>query len=322
MWAGPTPTAGARGARYRSGVAIDGARLFHVNLNCTDLERSRRFYVEALGLEVGARTAPDTVQPGAAFGLDRARWDAWILLGGQGYAGGAIDLLQWLEPTPTGGAPGSYHECGFQRIGFSVPDLDAVIERIDRLGGSVWHAPIEHTTGTPNPIRLVHASDPDGVVLEAFESPGSATSLSFVSVVCADLAMSLAWYEALGFRVLARFPTDRDDGSPMLLAGPVVMDEVLLAPPGGGSVHTILVGFGVPRSTRVASRPANAVGLWRAAYLVDDLDAAQAALDEAGVATLAPPVAMAMGPDLPELRFVCFRGPDGEVLELIETPAS
>ena len=30
---------------------------------------------------------------------------------------------------------------------------------------------------------------------------------------------------------------------------------------------------------------------------------------------------MAMGPGLPELRFLCFAGPDGEVLELIEQPA-
>jgi hypothetical protein len=29
---------------------------------------------------------------------------------------------------------------------------------------------------------------------------------------------------------------------------------------------------------------------------------------------------MAMGAGLPELRFVCFRGPDHEVLELIESP--
>jgi hypothetical protein len=29
---------------------------------------------------------------------------------------------------------------------------------------------------------------------------------------------------------------------------------------------------------------------------------------------------MSMGPGLPELRFVCFPGPDGEVIELIEEP--
>ena len=63
------------------------------------------------------------------------------------------------------------------------------------------------------------------------------------------------------------------------------------------------------------------VGIWRAAFLVPDIDAAWAAVasvDDA--ARLSPPVAMAMGEGLPELRFGCFRGPDGEVLELIEQP--
>ena len=43
-------------------------------------------------------------------------------------------------------------------------------------------------------------------------------------------------------------------------------------------------------------------------------------MNRLGVATLSPPAAMAMGPGLPDLRFVCCRGPDGEVLELIEQP--
>ena len=65
-------------------TVLDDARLFHVNVNCSDLERSRRFYTEGLGLAIGAHTAPETTQPGAAFGLDRARWDASILLGPRG----------------------------------------------------------------------------------------------------------------------------------------------------------------------------------------------------------------------------------------------
>ena len=53
-----------------------------------------------------------------------ARWDASILLGPRGYDGGAIDLLQWHEPTPIGAPPASVVETGFQRLGLRVPDLD------------------------------------------------------------------------------------------------------------------------------------------------------------------------------------------------------
>ena len=77
----------------RSGSMHD-ARIFHVNVNCTDLERSRRFYADALGLDAAVRTTPDRAQPGAAFGLDTARWDAWVLVGANGFDGGAVDLLE------------------------------------------------------------------------------------------------------------------------------------------------------------------------------------------------------------------------------------
>jgi catechol 2,3-dioxygenase-like lactoylglutathione lyase family enzyme len=52
---------------------LAGARIFHVNINCSDLARSREFYVEGCGLTEGVRTTPAETQSGAAFGLDRAR---------------------------------------------------------------------------------------------------------------------------------------------------------------------------------------------------------------------------------------------------------
>ena len=52
---------------------------------------------------------------------------------------------------------------------------------------------------------------------------------------------------------------------------------------------------------------------------VTDLDASCAELHRLGIANLSPPAAMAMGPGLPDLRFVCCRGPDGEVLERLLT---
>ena len=102
-------------------MPLSDSRLFHVNVNCADLERSRAFYAAGLGLEIGAHAAPETVQPGAAFGLERARWDASILLGPHGYDGGAIDLLQWHEPAPVGAAAEQLVETGFQRLGLPRP---------------------------------------------------------------------------------------------------------------------------------------------------------------------------------------------------------
>jgi glyoxylase I family protein len=294
------------------------ARIFHVNVNCSDLVRSRDFYVNGCGLTDGAHTQPADAQPGTAFELDRVLWDAWILVGAHGFDGGAIDLLEWKEPSPTGSPPHAVYEGGLQRIGLLVADLDAAIADASAHGGTVWSAPTAHQLPDGSETRLVFVSDPDGTAIELIE--GGTNRLSFVAVACSDLERSVGFYRALGFRELTRFASARDDGGHLGIAGPVSMVEVLMGAPGRGEVHLMLVGFVEPATRPGAARTANALGMWRTALLLPDLDAAVAALHGAGIATLSAPQAMAMGPGLPDLRFVCFRGPDHEVIELIEQP--
>jgi catechol 2,3-dioxygenase-like lactoylglutathione lyase family enzyme len=292
------------------------ARIFHVNVNCSDLARSRDFYVDGCGLSEGVRTVPAGSQSGAAFGLDRARWDAWILVGPSGFDGGAIDLLEWQEPRPTGRAPGAIHEAGFQRVGLVVPDLDATIASTTANGGTVWSDPLVHEVGGGKQVRVVFASDPDGTAIELFE--GEVARLSFVGVACADLDRSVAFYATLGFREAARFPSSSADAAHLRVNGPLAMTEVMMVAPAGGEVSLMLVGFERPAVQPGGPRSANTLGMWRTALVLPELDRAVAVLAAAGIELLSPPQTMAMGPGLPDLRFVCLRGPDDEVIELIE----
>lgn len=286
---------------------LDGARIFHININCSHLATSRAFYVDGCGLVEGVRTTPDDVQSGAAFGLDRAQWDAWILVGAHGFDGGAIDLLEWHEPRPTGAPPTDVTEAGFQRVGVSVSDLDVAIANASRYGGTLpdtlGGAPAtRHRADGDLPRRSAVVLDPDGVAVELIEGPS--THLSFIAITCGDLERSVAFYRALGFRELERSPGG----------------EVPMEAPGRGEVQLLLTGFESPAVRTAAVRPANALGMWRTALLLPDLDRAVAALRAAGVELLSDPQAMSMGPGVPDLRFVCCRGPDHEVIELIESP--
>lgn len=301
-------------------MALTDGRLFHVNVNCADLERSRRFYVSGLGLREGVRTAADHAQSGAAFGLDRARWDAWILLGPNAFDGSAVDLLEWQEPAPVRADAARFEACGFQRLGLMVPDFDAALQRVHELGGAVWSDLFTHSIPGGGEIRLVMANDPDGTPLELIE--GDDARVAFVGVGCTDLDRSIDFYRSLGFRDVARFPSTNDHGDHLRIDGPVAMEEVMMRAPTKSEMHIMLVGFTIPSPVRTAARPANMIGIWRTALLVTDLDNAYDELGRLGITTLSPPVAMEMGPGLPELRFVCCAGPDGEVLELIEQPAS
>ena len=248
-----------------------------------------------------------------------ARWDAWILVGANGFDGGAVDLLEWQEPAPAGRPPAALFEAGFQRIGLGVPDLDAAITNACEHGGAVWSEPLTHQIPTGGAVRIVLMSDPDGTAIELVE--GDASRLSFVSVTCHDLERSVAFYTSLGFRERARFPTTTTTSAHLHVDGPVSMVEVLMTAPGRGEVHLMLVGFEQPFARVTTPRPANTLGMWRTALLLPALDDTVAAFRAHGIALISDAQSMSMGPGLPELRFVCFRGPDHEVIELIEEPS-
>ena len=253
------------------------------------------------------------MQPGDAFGLERAQWDAWILTGAQGFDGGVIDLLEWQEPRPIGTPPAHFYEQGFQRVGLMVPDLDAAMRAVEQHGGELWsREPSLH-----DDIRLVHASDPDGVAVELVEV--GSTAVSFVGIVCADLEHSVGWYRALGFREVARFASRNDDSRHLRIDGPSSFAEVMMVAPKGG-IAVMLLGFDQPGVVAAQPRPAHALGVWRLALLMPDLGAGVRELDRLGVERLSDPVTMSMGDQLPPLRFLCCRGPDHEILELIEQP--
>jgi catechol 2,3-dioxygenase-like lactoylglutathione lyase family enzyme len=126
--------------------------------------------------------------------------------------------------------------------------------------------------------------------------------LFHVNVNCRRLARSRPFYEAFGLTASVQTAPEKPQ-------------------PGGGEAHVLLVYVREPGPQVAPARRANTVGIWRAAFLVPDIDAAWTGLESVDdAARLSPPVTMAMGKGLPELRFGCFRGPDGEVLELIEEP--
>jgi len=141
--------------------AIDG-RVFHVNVNCSDLDTSLSYYRDAVGLTAAVRTVPGRPQPGGAFGLATAQWDAWIMASGPGVEDVVIDLLQWKVPRPSrAAAPG-----GFERLRLGVRDGS-------RLAAGA-------------------AFDPDGVRVEIVDRTGP--RVAGVVIGCSDLDDSQAFY--------------------------------------------------------------------------------------------------------------------------------
>jgi catechol 2,3-dioxygenase-like lactoylglutathione lyase family enzyme len=96
-----------------------------------------------------------------------------------------------------------------------------------------------------------------------------------------------------------------------------IVDAVDLAVPGGDQVLQ-LFRFSVPSTEPVApSMPA--LGSAHIAFIVEGLEELLDRLTAAGVAPLAPPVAITSGANTGG-TLVCLRDPDGIVVELDEAP--
>jgi len=120
----------------------------------SDLEASRRFYGDALGL-------PEVPRP-AAFRFG----GAWFGVGED-----SIHLIVQADTTQTDGppdpGPGYFH--GFStHCAFEVDDLDGLMTRLAAHGRPVEVGPLRRGDG----VRQVYYRDPDGHVIELFEATG------------------------------------------------------------------------------------------------------------------------------------------------------
>jgi catechol 2,3-dioxygenase-like lactoylglutathione lyase family enzyme len=295
----------------------------HVNLNCTDLDRSLRFFRELAGLEPLVHTNP-VPQDGAGLGLEgEVQWDARILHDRRGFEGPALDLLQWTAPGPVGRPYPEPNHLGMFRLCLLVPDLDAVYRRARSAGVPCLSAPllvpVDPQQGLE--VRVFLCRDPDGTTIEFVEQPGD-PRLIHVNVNCSDLSRSCEWYQrVLGLEVRGGSRPGPVSGEAFGLPGEVEWDARFLWPPGQDAFAIDLLQWMRPAPVGSPYPSANHLGLYRMAFLVEDIRVCHEELRRLGVAC-GPPAWLDMGPEVPidGLWALVFPDPDGTCLELIESP--
>jgi catechol 2,3-dioxygenase-like lactoylglutathione lyase family enzyme len=131
------------------------ARLSHVGVGVTDLERSERFYREVFGFErafalhVEGEPSTSLLRLGPPLVLDVA----YLRLGGF-----VLELLHFAEPTATGSNERVMNELGLTHLSFIVDDVAATLDAVSRHGGAV-------VRGTEI-ATAVMITDPDGQTIE------------------------------------------------------------------------------------------------------------------------------------------------------------
>ena len=157
------------------GEARNALQIFHININVSDLERTRAFY-ESIGFEVindfSSLSAVGRVLTFAEIGLAEmlalppgCEARAMLLALSDGPRVTRLDVIQWLKPKSAAKPRGDLAQIGFGRLCLKVRDCQPIYERLVADGRKVYTAPMLIDMGGTRQLCFC-AEDPDGVVVE------------------------------------------------------------------------------------------------------------------------------------------------------------
>jgi catechol 2,3-dioxygenase-like lactoylglutathione lyase family enzyme len=139
-------------------------RLLHININCSDFDRSRQFY-ELLGFEIFMPVEPNgTAEVAAAVGMQ-----SYVVRGAlmKHPSGTVIDLLEWQQPRDEDAPYERLNHLGIARVAFASSDIAADMRLLAAAGVEFLSDRASEVAGpSGTTIRFVCFRDPDGTVLE------------------------------------------------------------------------------------------------------------------------------------------------------------
>jgi glyoxylase I family protein len=151
--------------------------VYHININCTNLERSLEFY-KMLGfrevVDFGEGGSPE-MGKGLRMPPDSRARARLLKIGDDPYCS-HIDLIEWINPRSDKPPYEKLNNLGIARVCFYSKDLEKDLEELRAKGVSIFSEPatIKYRGGQSS---VVCFEDPDGTILELVQfrktRPGS-----------------------------------------------------------------------------------------------------------------------------------------------------
>jgi catechol 2,3-dioxygenase-like lactoylglutathione lyase family enzyme len=295
-----------------------------VTLSVRSLERSAKFYREAVGYaERGRGALPAALA--APWRIPPGQGGQFALLSRPGSSTGMLRLVEFTAPGESiWGDYSRFFDYGHYALNFRVPDLTVAHRNVLAAGAKPKSKPTYWTVLEGFGAWDSLSFDPDGVTIDVYQTDGrpdlfppleGTGDIETMAIHVADADRSRDFYAALGFEVFFD-RTIREMGEFFHLEKHVGLRDVNMIMPGAlhvGAIEIVqLVGQpGVSISHR--QRPPN-VGILSISFETRDLAAALRVAQERGGRFLAGPVSAEV-PVYGRIETLTCEGPDGEMLE-------
>ena len=145
-------------------------RMVHININCSDYDRSKAFY-EMLGFEEFWQVPEtNTAEVAAAVGMKPYKVTGALFALKDASPPLVIDLLQWKDPSDNEAPYSHLYHTGLARIALMSSDLDADLQFLEAQGVEIVGPPARVSMGNGHGSRFFCFKDPDGTYLELVEN--------------------------------------------------------------------------------------------------------------------------------------------------------
>lgn len=300
-------------------------RIAYVVVNVSSLERARAFYETATPLRVVGRISAPR-QPLAGLGLEEGEFDGYVLDDGTGGTPTEVHLVEWKTPRPVGVPYPVFWHVGLCRLGIATA-MPAETRLAQLADAGIAPTNTEVVGG------YITIADPDGSLISFLRLPTASVRydhLAHTNPSQTDVERSMRFYrDVLGLLPhLDVVPTEPVSSSAGPGADRAQWDSRLLSTRGDRRFSIDVSQFLHPAHTPDTVLPyqtANHLGICRVGFEVDDIEAGYDLLREVeptgqAPGIVGPPEAWDLGPELGTRRVLCFRDPDGVMLELVERP--
>ncbi|PKO49415.1 MAG: glyoxalase [Betaproteobacteria bacterium HGW-Betaproteobacteria-4] len=143
----------------------------HVGVAVSDLQASLRFYRDGLGFKEGALIEPEEkLSPLLGLRPPIEMKCQFLRLGSM-----VVELIEFKQPAFVAApeVPRPLNHAGLTHLSFRVDDVDAMAERLERLGGTIQHSTRVEEKDHGVDAQIVFVVDPDGTRIELMSYPHS-----------------------------------------------------------------------------------------------------------------------------------------------------